>query len=224
MKRLLLICFLFSPGFSSSAQYIKTLHNEDGYLQKADGSLVQKLTSFTEEGSSSLPEKNCLVVLKTKNGKVYNKVNGRIDLPNEGFIFSVNQQEFMCSLALDEIVFDSCDATLSGAVFKTGYPSIDKQNEKSFYQILSQGKATLLKHYAVKWQDLIPFNNTNTTRKYTQVQQYYLFLNGKMTRLEKNKDNLPALLGSLKEYIVRNNLNLKKDEDAAEVVDYYNSL
>ncbi|MCW3109587.1 MAG: hypothetical protein JWQ09_4093 [Segetibacter sp.] len=224
MKLTFFICCLFLLSFSSFAQYIVTLKNEDGYLKNADGSLIQKTTTFIEEGSSSLPQKNCLVVLKTRDGKAYNNVNGRIDLQTGGFIFTVKEQDFICALQVDQITFDSCDAALSGAIFKTGYPPVDKQNDKSLYQVLSQGKATLLKHYAVTWQDITLFNTTNTTRVYKQMEQYYLYLNGKMFRLEKNKDNLPGLLGSSKDYISKNKLNLKKEEDAAKLIDYYNSL
>jgi len=224
MKEAFFICCMFLVNYSSFGQYIVTLKNEDGYLKNADGSLIQKTTTFIEEGSNSLPEKNCVVVLKTRDGKVYNNVKGRIDLQTEGFIYLAKEQELMCALPIEQIVFDSCDSALEGAIFKTGYPPIDKQNDKSLYRVLSQGKATLLKHYAVKWQDITPFYNTNTTRIYTQMQQYYLFLNGKIFSLKKNKDNLRQLLDSPKEYITKNKLNLKEEEDAIKLVAYYNSL
>ncbi|MDQ6812243.1 MAG: hypothetical protein M3040_00665 [Bacteroidota bacterium] len=224
MKTLFFLIFAFLMTSSSFAQFIVTLKNEDGYLKNADGSLVQKTTTFVEEGSKSLPERNCATILKTTDGKVYKNVKGHIDLETEKFVFLVNEQEFNCTLPIDQIVFDSCDAVSKPALFKTGYPAIDKQNEKSLYLVLSQGKATLLKHYVVTWQDITPFNTTNTTRTYKQMEQYYLFLNGKMVRLEKNKDNLRELLEIQRDYISLNKLNLKKDEDATKFVDYYNSL
>jgi hypothetical protein len=224
MKFACFICCLFFLSFSSIAQSMETLTNEDGFLKNADGSFIQKTTTFNEEGFSSLPQKNCVVILKTKGGKVFNKVNGRIDLLTEGLIFTVREQDMMCALPIEQLLFDSCDAALSGALFKTGYPAVDKQTEKSLYQVLSQGKATLLKHYSVKFQDITPFNNTNTTRTYTQMQHYYLFLNGKMVSLEKNNTNLPELISSAKDYLSANKLNLKKEADVTKLVDYYNSL
>jgi hypothetical protein len=224
MKIFFFTCCLLVLCFSSFAQYIATLHNEDGYLKNADGSLIQKVTMLIEEGSTSIPEKNCEIVLKARNGKVYKKVNGRIDLKTGGLIFAANEQELMFALPIEKIIFDSCDAAVAGAVFKTGYPSTDKNNDKSLYQVLSEGKATLLKHHTLNWQDIIPFNTTNTTRIYTQVQQYYLYFTGKMFKLEKNKDKLVQLLPASNDYIIKNKLNLKKEEDAIKLVDYYNSL
>lgn len=224
MKISFFICSLFLLNFSSFAQYIVTLKNEDGYLKNANGSLIEKTTAFVEEGASSVPENNCVAALKTRDGKVYNNVDGRIDLKTDGFIYTFNQQDFRCLLPIEQITFDSCDAAWSGAIFKTGYPSIDKQNERSPYQVLLQGKATLLKHYALKWQDLTPFNSTNTTRVYTRSEQYYLYLDGKMAKLEKNRDNLASLLDGSAGYISKNKLNPKKDDDLINVVAYYNSL
>ena len=45
--------------------------------------LSKKPQSLTEEGSPTLPERNCLVALKTRDGKVYNNITGRIDLQND---------------------------------------------------------------------------------------------------------------------------------------------
>lgn len=224
MKKAFFILFTFAASYSSLGQYIATTKNADGYLKMADRTFVQKTTTFIEEGSKSLPEKNCAVILNTKDGKRYNKVNGHIDLQTGVFIFVVEEHEYECLVPIERIIFDSCNSTLDGAICKTGYPPIDKQNEKSLYHVLSEGNASLLKYYAVRWQDLIPFNSTNTTRVYSQIQQYYLYLNGKMLRLEKNKDNLRSLLGPAKEYIFINNLNLKKEEDAIKLLAYYNSL
>jgi hypothetical protein len=116
------------------------------------------------------------------------------------FIFTLKEQELLCTLPVAQIVFDSCEALLKGAIFKTGYPSIDKQNDKSFYQLLSAGKATLLKHYSITWQDRTAFNTNNTTRIYKRLEQYYLYLKGQMFRLEKNKSNLPQLLATTADY------------------------
>lgn len=224
MKRTLFVFLIILFSFSSFSQYIETKKNEDFYLKEQDGTFVQRRTSFTEEGPTTLPEKNCLVFFKTKDGKIYNRVRGRIDLLTNGFIYTLKEQDFMCTMPIEQIVFDSCDATLNGATFKNGYPPINKQNNKSFYQLLSEGKATLLKYHAIQWFDDKPYNTTNITRIYTRLEQYYLYLNGQMFKLEKNKRNLPKLLDIPANHISEQKLNLKKEEDAIKLVAYYNSL
>ena len=215
-----LICCIFLFHYSSSAQDPIAWKKQ---IKNADGTEIEK-SKFNEEGSKSLPETSCLFALKTRDGKVYNKVRGRIDLQLESFIFSLDNQEFKCILPLVEIIVDSCNSTLSGSVFRTGFPAIDKQKENSIYQVLSKGKAILLKHYSISWQDLTPYNSANTTRVYSQLQQYYLFFNGKMFSLDKNKKDIVNISSTTKSFISRNKLNLKKEEDLVKFITYYNSL
>jgi hypothetical protein len=189
-----------------------------------DGTLIKR-TTFNEEGSTTLPANNCITTLKTKNGRVYNHVNGRIDLLTNHYIFTVNGQDLMFVLPVQQINFDSCyDSILSGAIFKNGYPSINKQDSGTLYQVLSEGKGSLLKYYAIQWHDDKPFNTNNTTRIYKTIEHYYLYMDRQMFRLEKNKKNLAKLLAIPEDYISKQNLNLKKEEDAIKLVRFYNSL
>ncbi|MDQ3683715.1 MAG: hypothetical protein M3352_11700 [Bacteroidota bacterium] len=224
MKKILFVILIIRSSLPSFSQSIETKVNEDFYLKEQDGTFVQRKTSFTEVGSTTLPEKNCLVLVKTRDGKVYNRVKGRIDLLTNGFIYTVKGQDLICAIPISQIIFDSYDATWSGAIFKNGYPFINKQNDKSFYQVLSEGKATLLKYYAIQWFDDKPYNTTNITRIYTKVELYYLYLNGEIFKLEKNNGNLLKLLAATANYISTQKLNLKKEEDVIKLVAYYNSL
>lgn len=224
MKKAIFIFSIFSSHLYSFAQYIVTKTNEDFLLSYDNGSLVIKNTRFTEVGNTSLPERNCKVVLKARDGKTYNHVNGRIDLLTGKFIFTVNEQDFICTVPAQQIVFDSCDSLLHGAIFKNDYPFIDKQTDKSFYQLLVEGKATLLKHYEINWQDATPYNSTNITRTYTRSVKYYLYLNKKMYEIKKNNRNLPKLLAIHSDYIFKKKIDLKKQQDVIQLVTYYNSL
>jgi hypothetical protein len=221
-KAFVLLAVLLS--LTSSSQYIVNKVNEDFVLSYDNGSLVIKNTSFTREGYTSMPETNCKVALITKGGKAYSGVYGRIDLLTGKFIFTINEQDLICVLPVEQIVFDSCNTALNGAIFKNGYPPIDKQNDKIFYQLLGEGKATLLKHYELKWQDEIPYNSTNTTRIYKRSEKYYLYLNSKMYAIEKKQRNLLKLLAISERDIDTKKLNLKKEQDIIQLVAYYNML
>ncbi|MDB5231796.1 MAG: hypothetical protein JWN76_2601 [Chitinophagaceae bacterium] len=228
MKKLIftfLINLLALSSFSQGvAQTITRDQNQPFNLGLLDGTVIKR-TAFTEEGSTSLPVNNCIVIIKTANGKVYDHVNGRIDLLTNRLIFTINGQDLIFVSPIQQIFFDSCyDAALSGAIFKSGYPSINKQNSGSLYQVLTDGKATLLKYYSVQWHDDKPFNTNNTTRIYKTTEQYYLYLNGQMFILEKNKRNLSKLLSIPADYISKQKLNLKKEENVIKLVAYYNLL
>lgn len=225
MKKLILILLINVLNLSSYSQYIVNKVNEDFYLREQDGTFVLKKTTFTEEGATTIPINNCKAVLKTTNGKVYNPVNGRIDLLTSQFIYTINGQDLICVLPIQQIIFDSCNgAKLNGAIFRNGYPSISTQDQKSFYQILTEGRGTLLKYYGIQWQDDKPYNTTNVTRVYKTIEQYYLYLNGQMFKLEKNKKNLAGLLAIPADYLSNQKINLKKEEDVIKLIEYYNHL
>jgi len=223
MKKAFFLTLIFFLHIYSFPQSIVTKINEDFLLSYDNGSLVIKNIGFNEEGSTSIPEKNCRVTLKAYDGKVYGPVYGRIDLLTGKFIFTVNGQDLICSVPVEKIIFDSCYIALNGALFKNGYPSIYKQNDKIFYQLLSEGKATLLKYYELKSRDEMPYNSTNTTRIYTQSVKYYLYLNRKVHKIEKNNRNLPKLLAIPAAYISNKKKNLKKEQDLIQLVAYFNT-
>jgi hypothetical protein len=222
MEKISFLILIILLSLSSVAQAIVVKKNEDFLLSYDDGSLVIKKTSYNEEGTTSVPERNCKVTVKANDGKVYSPLYGRIDLLTGKFIFTINGQDLICAVPVQQIVFDSCYTALNSVVFKNGYPPIDKQNDKNFYQLLSEGKATLLKHYELKWQDVIPYTSTNTTRIYTQTVKYYLYSNNRMDKLGKNNKNLTRLLAITPGYLKK--LDLKKEDDMIKLLAYYNSL
>ena len=224
MKNTLFVLLILFLSNSSLSQHIEIKVNEDFLLKDKDGSLVLRRTTLEEVGTSTIPEKNCLVNLTSKDGKRYNHINGRINLVTNNFIYTVKEQDFICAIPLEKIVFDSCGSKWNGTIFKSGYPPINKQNDKSFYQVLSEGKATLLKYHAIKWYDDKPFNTPNTTRVYTQSEQYYLYLNWIMYRLDKNFSNLPKLLNIPANQLNEQKPDLKKEQEAIKLIAYYNSL
>lgn len=224
MKKLFFIIFIFFLRISLFAQTIVVKKNEDFLLSYDDGSLVIKNTGFTEEGYTSIPEKNCKVALKGKDGKMYNHVYGRIDLLTGKFIYTINAKDFICTVPLEQIKFDSCNTVLNGAVFKTGFPSVDHQTEKTFYQLLADGKAIFLKYYQINWHDEMPYNSTNITRIYKQSVKYYLYIHNRMYKVEKNYRNLPKMLAIPDGYLSKNKFKLIKEGDAIQLIAYYNSL
>jgi hypothetical protein len=209
----------FSQGV---VQSIVRDQNQAFNIGLPDGTLIKR-TTFNEEGFTTLPANNCLATLKTNEGKIYDHVNGRIDLLLNRFIFTINGQDLMFVLPIQQITFDSCyNTALERALFKTGYPPVNMQNGKNFYQVLSEGKASLLKYYEIQWHDDKPFNTNNTTRIYKTIEKYYLYLNGQMFMLQKNKKNLEKLLPATTDYVRKEKLDVRKEEDAIKLVAYYN--
>src|SRR6187431_560045 len=91
----LLITLLTLASFSQGVvQNIVRDPNQAFNIGLPDGTIIKR-TTFNEEGFTTLPVNNCTATLKTKQGKVYNHVNGRIDLLTNRYIFRLNDQELM---------------------------------------------------------------------------------------------------------------------------------
>lgn len=223
MKKLFFITSLLGLALESSSQLMNLKINEDQYIRYADGGHVRKTVLFEVEGTSTIPEINCLATLKTKTGKTYTGIRGRIDQVSGKFIFHDGKEEFLTLEPLAIVTFDSCISAFSGAVFKSGFPPIDKQDERQLYRILVDGKASLVKYYRLQWQDIVPFNTTNTTRKFTTVEELYLYYDRRMTKILKNEKEILKVLEVSPEYLKNNKVDIKKEKDLVKLLNYVNA-
>ena len=111
--------------------------------------------------------------------------------------------------------------------FNNGFPAIDKQTSQSYYQVISNGPAKLLKRYTKTIFESKGYN-TAAVKKFQGFNIYYLYEDGKIEKIDNPKKTLYALAGSKKteldNYLKTNNINFKKDEDLAKVFNYYNTL
>jgi hypothetical protein len=122
------------------------------------------------------------------------------------------------------------DSAKSGRnyLFRSGYPAIDKNNANSFFLVLADGNIQLLKssrkELRVNKNDMTGETNT----EFVQYDDYYVFHNGQITRLKRDKDYVLGLMSDqqkkMDEYLKDKKVNYKNPESVAVVFDYYNSL
>ncbi|MBD1391888.1 hypothetical protein [Mucilaginibacter glaciei] len=112
--------------------------------------------------------------------------------------------------------------------YRNGYPAIDKNTVKSYYEVLTDGTAQLLKRtskYIVKNK---LYNSATETQTVNEENGFYIFAGGKMTLIKKDKKFVLPALGNkqneLEGYLKAEGLNLKNDKDLVKLVVYYNSL
>ena len=113
-------------------------------------------------------------------------------------------------------------------VFQCGFPPIDNQNRISFYQILLNGKTSLLKSVYKSIQER---NNDMSGERYKEFATYenmYLLKEGTMSRIKKDKSSLLVMFQDKKEAIAKymedQKINLKNEVHIIDLVKYYNTL
>ena len=172
-----------------------------------------------------------LAKITLKDGRVYNDVKARINLLEHevNFIASNGQEGYLGKGMATEIVYTvPKEIGQDLQVFQCGFPPIDNQNRISFYQILLNGKTSLLKSVYKSIQER---NNDMSGQRYKEFATYenmYLLKEGVMVRVKKDKSTVVALLKdkeeAMKQYIDTQKLNLKNEAHLVALIKYYNSL
>ena len=233
MKKLLL-CFSFFVVHLSYAQKnsISTTgkFGQQLFLSDVNG---QAFTNSYDGITGSVYDHSQYLLAKItlKDGRVYNDVKTRINqLEHEvNFIASNGQEGYLGKgMALEVAYQDNNLASFQGKVFQCGFPPIDNQNRISLYQILLNGKTSLLKSVYKSIQERNNDISGERFKEFTTYENIYLLKDGTMVRIKKDKSNLLDLLQdknqSIKKYIDDQKLNLKNEAHLIDILKYYNTL
>lgn len=164
------------------------------------------------------------------NGKKYDRVNLRINLETDRIHYLVgpSKVENVASSGVVLGVSFIDPNTKAATKFQCGFPEIDNNDLITYYQLLSEGKITLLKQMKKILIEEKPFNSASINRRYDTDKGYYAFVNNSMTKIKRSKSGLIELMADqeekVKNFISANKLVLKEDADLAKVFDYYNSI
>jgi hypothetical protein len=172
-----------------------------------------------------------LAKITLKDGRVYNDVKTRINLLEHevNFIASNGQEGFLGKGMASEITYiDSKTTSQNVKVFQCGFPPIDNQNRISFYQILFNGKTSLLKSVYKTIQERNNDLSGERFKEFATYENMYLLKDGVMTRIKKDKSSLLVLFQdqnqAIKKFIEDQKLNLKNEAHLIDLVKYYNTL
>lgn len=114
----------------------------------------------------------------------------------------------------------------SKKVFRNGFAPVGKSTERSFYEIIFDGKVKYIKRAAKTVIEGKVYNGP-VTKKVEEDYSYYLVKDGSRPELVKNNEkSILAALNKpeLNAYVKTNKLNLKNDEDVAKLLAYNDSL
>jgi hypothetical protein len=164
-------------------------------------------------------------------GKKFEKIKARIDLcSHEAHFVTTNNVEIVTpkGLVTEIIMFDSIPGGVDTFKFKTGFPSIENQNETNFYEVLSDGPAQLLKSTRKKIVEHKDDISGQVEKVFDAYEEYYVFRAGQMRKLKKEKaavlELLPDQTAKMEEFIKLNKTNFKKTDNLIKLFDFYNSL
>lgn len=196
---------------------------QEVYMSDVSGTALRKDSRYAEvEGTPFLYTDWSDGVVVFKSNKVIKSIPLKYNIESEDIYFKSPQTG-------NEMLFVDPVASfkINGITFQNGFNPIDSYSNKTYYQVLSDGRVKLLKKTNKTIMEVTEYNAPKR-RVFKENFSYYV-ANEKNDLTKVKKDN--SILNLLKDkedlvkaFVSKNKLNLKKDEDLSKVFDYYNSL
>lgn len=229
----LLICLtIASSSLYSQANNISTTSKwgQQIFLSDVNGRAFENKYADVS-GSAYLYPNFKFATIVLKDGRTYNNVQARLNLVEHevNFIASNGEQGYIGKGMVTSILFN--DTTKDGVnanFFQTGFSPIDNQSAIHFYQVLVNGKISLLKSINKNIEERLNELSGEKSKEFAQRENLYVLNEGSLKRVKKDSDFFLSTMANQKEainqYIRTNKLNFKNEEQLKKLVEFYNSL
>jgi hypothetical protein len=170
-------------------------------------------------------------IIVTEDNSKFGNMQFRIDLKDQQVHFKKpdNTELVIQSGGVKQItLFDSSGKSPVTYVFQCGLPSIDNQNEKNFYQVLSEGKIKFLKSLRKSIHEEKDGFSGEVHKEFREYDDYYFFVKNNLERIKKDKEYVLGFMNDkyrlIDVFLSKNKISFKSIDDIKKLVDYYNSL
>ena len=183
------------------------------------------------EGNPFFIENFLSSTIKLVSGLEFKNVRARLDLYKQMIHIKLNGDTVKMVLPgnITEIIFyDTVQSLPCSYTFQSGYPEVDNLKRDNYYQVLADGKVTMLKSSIKKINKTKNEMSGEISSQFDMYEDYYLYVKYEMKRVKKDKEYLLNLLADkrkeLETYITVQKLNFKSMDSIIKLIDYYNSL
>lgn len=112
--------------------------------------------------------------------------------------------------------------------YRNGYVNIAGSDNKSYFEVLADGKCQLLRKTVKKIKQEVVYGSTESSKSFITTTRYYIENPEKGVLIKKDKKSVLTVLSdkqqALENYIQSNNIDFKRDEDLVKLINYYNSI
>ena len=184
-----------------------------------------KLTPLVEvDGSPFISKSWTSGDANLANGKMFKGIDLKYDEVKDALIFRGKEDKAFYFTDLIK------EFNLNEKIFKSGFLPYKDFSSKSFFEIITSGKITLLKKNDKKIVEAKDYNSATTAKKVIDNLNFYIAKDDKI--IATQKDNLKTILNIIDsnksneiiEFASNNKLNSKKGEDLKKIIDSYNKL
>ena len=228
MKRVIFFILLFVLANSLNAQtMLNGLMDNYRFKKMTDGTYTRNNLKMSDiQGTPYLNEEFSPGKIITPEGAIYEN----IPLRYNGFSDDLEFQKGEDTYNIDPKTIVK-RAEFGGVVFSCMKYDAGGKTQNGLFEILTEGKATLLIKYSVKFLEkevVKAFVDPKPARFEAPKKEYYITFDGTPAKLVTNKKNMLELFGNQKDemesYISKNKLSIREDDALTKIVAHYNSL
>jgi hypothetical protein len=220
----LIIPVLIFNAVQSNAQVNSLSPMTSSYIMSINGKPWEEIKYTDIEGIPYLTEDWNLGTVKFRNDTYAKDMLLRFDLYNNKLYFKRNDTEYSFVLPVREFRI-SYKKNGDTSVFRSGYSSIDKNNEETFYEVLVDGKFQLLNYFSKIMQEYTSYNEPPKKRFATKSQLIARLPDGNLVKIKNDKDDIiasmPQYADAARKIIDDNKLKLRTDE---QVIHFFTLL
>lgn len=166
-----------------------------------------------------------------RNGRSFPEVRMKLDVVSQELLFKSpsGEEGIMKPDFLTEVRFlDSTQEGFPLVIVRTGYPEVELRQPNEFYQVLSDGKAQLVKAISKYIDSRKNEISGEVFKEFAAHEDYYVFTEGRFFRLKKDKTAVLAALnaqyGKMVDWVGKNKGSFKNEAYLSKLFDHFNSL
>ncbi len=197
------------------------------YLQDIQGRLIMEITYTDIKGSPFMFGDWVLGTVMLGNGDTYSNVPLKYNIFDEKLYFKNPKNAELLEFVQPVKSFKFIELKGSG-IFSKGFPTIDKFNTETFYDVLFDGKVKLLNKKYKTLLEVKPYNSATAEKSFVDQNEYYLFKDSKIKRIKNSKKDFLEIFSDksnqVDDFIKKEKIDFKNNDDLVKVFSYYDSL
>lgn len=190
MKKYLIIALAVSLSFTVKAQFLVVFDHVSSKPLTAQG--LEKSTSNPYLYNETFKGKMTLV-----DNKQMENLNLLYDLVLDLPVF-VDAKGVFLKPNNAPLEFEMLTPKKGLQIYKSGYPSFAKQDKSTFYEVLADGKAQLLKKSKKSFTESIPYGTKDVVKEAIITETYYLYEGGQIKKINKEPKSLLSVFNDKK--------------------------
>ncbi|MDB5122319.1 MAG: hypothetical protein JWP94_448 [Mucilaginibacter sp.] len=201
------------------------------FAENINGVPMRTISGYTNvSGSPFLSDQWAKGMVKMADGRTFKDVLLKYDQLKDELYFQDKKKDtliFVDPVREFKMEYGAGDE-LHEKLFRNGYKNIPNSTENSFFEVLSDGTAQLLKRTTKSISESKEYNSTTVVQRFDDNVKYYIIVSERVLPIKKDKKSILTALSNkqpqLESFMRTNNINLKNDEDLSKLMAYYNSL